>query len=295
MSEEDTYMGMSFFKSALLDDPTSSLAQAGLADAYCQMALFGLTRSSDLERQARAAAVAALRSDPNLAQAHVSSGRVKLLFDWDWKGALEAVNCAMALDANSVSARLLHASLLLISGSCESALQLSRQAVILDPLSFPANVQLAACLYATRDFKSAVDQCWKMLTLTSQFAPAQILLALSYEQLGMYEEAIVEFKNAKRCPGFESVASTGLGHIFAVTGLQGEPDQGSVSNYGCALLCTARGEKGQAFRFLEESLRQRNPATLWVGADARFDTLREDERFRILLSGFKIRRSRANG
>ena len=300
MTEEDTYKGISFFKSALLEDETSSLAHAGLADAYCQLALFRWAKSPDLERQARAAALTALRSDPQLAQAHISAGRVKIIFDWDCNGALEAVGRAMAQDADSVSARILHAAVLVAARRYESALEIARQAVSLDPLSLPANLQLAACLYAARDFKSAVDQCWKMLTLTSQFAPAQILLALAYQQLGMYEEAIVEFENAQRCAGFESTATAGLKHLFVVAGLRSEPkvvtlglpspgNDGSVSNYGKALLCAARGEISKAFPLLEESARQRDPAMLWAAADARFDSLRDDERFHAVVSPFSIR------
>jgi tetratricopeptide (TPR) repeat protein len=158
-------------------------------------------------------------------------------------------------------------------------------------LSLPANVQLGACLYGARDFDGAVDQCWKTLTLAPQFAPAQILLALAYEQLGMYEEAAVEFKNAQRCVGFETIAATGLSHAFAVAEhlSKSEPELSQQSNrpvstYERALLCAARGETRRAVHFLEESLQQKDFAMLWLAADARFDRLREDEGFQTLLS-----------
>lgn len=292
--EEEIHKAIAFFNSAAADETCRSLAHAGIADAYCQLAVIGSVCSSKVASHARSSAEFALRNNPDLPHAHISAGRVKMLFDWDWKGAREAVSRALALDANSVSAHTLHASLLLTLGSYEEALQVCREAVALDPLSFPANLQFAANLYAARDFKSAIDQCWKMLTLRSCFAPAQIVLALAYGQLGMYEEAVVEFQNARRCEGFQAAATSGLGQVFAVAGLQSEAEQAClelstlgqnryVSYYWHAVVCAGRGQQSQALSFLEESLRQRDPALLWLRADARFDAVREDERFQVVL------------
>ncbi len=292
--EEEIHKAIAFFNSAAADETWCPLAYAGISDAYCQLALVGSVCSSKLACRARASAEFALRNDPDLPHAHVSAGRVKMLFDWDWKGAREAVSRALALDGNSVSAHTLRASLLLTLGGYEEALQACREALVIDPLSFPANLQFAACLYAARDFNSAIDQCWKMLTLRSRFAPAQILLALAYGQLGMYEEAVVEFQNARRCEGFQAPATSGLGQVFAMAGLESEAEQAClelstlaedryVSYYWHAVVCAGRGQKNQALSFLEESLRERDPVLLWMRADARFDTLREDERFQIVL------------
>ncbi len=292
--EEEIYRAIAFFNSAAVDETCCSLAHAGIAEAYCQLALVGSVYSSNIAGHARSAAERAIRNDPDLPQAHVSAGRVKMIFDWDWKGTQESVDRARALDAGSVPAHTLQASLLRVSGKYEEALQLCRQALALDPLSFPANLQFAASLYADRDFESVIDQCWKMLTLRSGFAPAQILLALAYEQLGMYEEAVVEFHNAQRCTGFQAAASSGLGHLFAITGreddaegavrqLSTQAQTGYVPCYWFAVICAGRRQHSQALSFLAESLRQREPALLWLKADARFDAIRKDDRFQILL------------
>jgi tetratricopeptide (TPR) repeat protein len=294
MADEEIYKAIACFKCAAQDRQYHSLAQAGIADAYCQLASVGSVCSSQVVCLARSSAESALRSDSDLPEAHVSAGRVKMMFDWDWNGTREAVNRALALNTNSAPAHTLHASLLCTLGCYDEAVEACRLALSPDPLSFPANLQLAICFYAAHDFKSAIDQCWNILTLTSAFAPAQIVLALSYQQLGMFEEAVVEFQNAKRCAAFQPAATSGLGHLFAAAGFQREAEEAFlelsaqsrnryVSGYWLAVICTGGKQKSQALSFLEECVDLRDPALLWLNADARFDVLRDDERFQTVL------------
>lgn len=295
MAEEEIHKAIAHFKSAAEDKSCGGLAHAGLADAYCYLATAGAARPSDVSANARFFAEDAVANDPALSDAHVSLARVKLLFEWDWHGAQAAVSRALELEPFSVAAHTLHAALLRIAGAHEQALQVCRRALTSEPLSFPANLQLAGCFYAVRDFKKAVDQCWKMLTLESRFAPAQVLLALSYEQLGMYEESIVEFQNAQKCSGFQAAALSGLAHACTLAGLESQAEQawetlierarGSyVSDYWRAVVCAGRQQHLSALTFLEECLKQRDPSLLWLHADARFDALRDDSRFKLLAS-----------
>src|SRR5579875_691196 len=200
MEHEEIYKAIAFFKSAAADQTCYSLAHAGLAQAYCLLALLG-SPSLEIAGAARSAAECALTNNPDLVDAQVSAGWVKLLFDRDWTAANAAVSRALTLNSHSAPALVLHAGLLCIVDGSEEAVQTCREALALNPLSFLANLALAACQLAARDFERAIDECWKILTLSHHFAPAQIVLALAYEQLGMSEEAAVEFQNAKSCAG----------------------------------------------------------------------------------------------
>jgi hypothetical protein len=129
-----------------------------------------------------------------------------------------------------------------------------------------------------------------------------MVLALAYEQLGMYEEALVEFKNAQCCVGFEAAAIGGMGQVFGAMGLDREAEHticelsrkaenGYVSPYSYAVVCAGRRQESQALSFLEESLRQHDAALLSLNADARFDGIREHDRFQAVLGVLGI----ANG
>jgi tetratricopeptide (TPR) repeat protein len=297
MAEDDTHKALAYFHSAATDATCQPLAQAGMADAYCRLALIDSVCSSRVCAQARTAAESALRADPDLAHAHVSHARVKMLFDWDWNGTREALARALTLDPASVPARIMQSSFLCALGQYDAARESCGQALLADPLSFPANLQMAACEYASGHFQAAVNQCWTMLSLASSFSPAQLLLALSYQQLGMYAEAVVEFQNARLCSACRVPATGGLSCVLALAGSETESErayqelsdlagQRYVSGYWHAVVLAGRNDFASALSHLEDSVMKRDVAPLWLRSDARFGGMRESARFQQLLNHF---------
>lgn len=287
-SEEEIYKAIAYFKSAAADERQCALANAGIAEAYCELVCAGSVVSSNVALKARSAAQLALERDPELSAAHVSDGLVKMVFDWHCEAARQAFDRAFAADPSSLAAHRGSASLMRALGDYQEASEACRLALVLDPLSLPLNLEFAACLYAARDFQSVVSQCWKILSLASSSAPAQILLAAAYQQLGMYEDAMVEFQNAKRCAAFEPAAIGGLGQLFGAMGSEAEAEQSFaelsahaqnryISDYWFALICAGRKHNDLALSFLERSLLAHDPALLWLRADARFDGICDDE------------------
>lgn len=293
-AEEDIHKALAYFYSAASDHAYVPLAHAGIADAHSQLALIGAVASSSASDAARAAAEIAISGDPACAPAHVARARVKMLFDWDWKGAYESVARAIEIDPSSAPAHILHASLLSTLGSYEPAVESCRTALVLDPLSFSANLQFASCLFSARQFQEVVTQCWQMLNLSASFAQAQLLLAMAYEQLEMYEEAAIEFRNAQLSATCRVPALSGLSELFAVTGRPDDSQQAlrelseesalrHVSHFWYALAYCGQGLPDSAITHLEKSTQHREPAMLSLKADARFDGLRNSARFISLL------------
>src|SRR5207237_2410828 len=113
---------------------------------------------------------------------------------------------------NYASGHHSYAALLSAMGRHEEALREIRLAQQLDPLSLVINTELAWHLHMSRDFEGSIEQCWRVLTMEPKFAPAQQTLGLAYEQAGMYDEAIVEFENARACSGGHPSTVAALGH-----------------------------------------------------------------------------------
>jgi DNA-binding winged helix-turn-helix (wHTH) protein/Tfp pilus assembly protein PilF len=296
MSENELHRAIAFFKAAAAEGSCLALAHAGIADAHCQLALLGFSCPFQVASRARHSAELALKDNPGLAEAHVAFGRVKMIFDWDWNAAEEAVRRALALDPSAASAHVLAGALLCSLGRYDEARETCSRALAIDPLSFAANLQVAACLYAAREWERAADQCWNMLTLLPRFAPAQIQLAQAYEELRMYDEALVEYGNARSSPGFEPAATAGIGELLAVTGRDQESEEAYreltrqaetryVAPYFYALICAGRRQEEQALWFLENSFREHDPALLSVRGDARFRGIRDCDRFRAMVKG----------
>jgi DNA-binding winged helix-turn-helix (wHTH) protein/tetratricopeptide (TPR) repeat protein len=284
MTEDALWKAIAYFESILAQDSRYAAAYAGLADAYCQSALLASIQGDNTAQKARQYAAAALQHDAGLAEAHVSLGRVKMLFDWDWPAARTEYLRALELNPGSADSHRAFALFLSANGNSEEALSESSQALLLDPLSCPISSEHAWHLHLSGNFQGAVEQCWKVLTLEPAFAPAQYILGLAYQQLDMHEEAIVELQNADQVSSDHPAPVASLGNVYATAGMREqatemlqELDRRSqrryVSPYWQALIYTGLGENEQALELIERARQQRDSALLWVNVDPRVATL----------------------
>ncbi|RQW06777.1 MAG: hypothetical protein EH225_02790, partial [Calditrichaeota bacterium] len=75
------------FKRAIEIDPGYALAYAGLSDVYLVLGLYGRYAPLEIMPQAISAARDALQLDEELAEAHVSLGCARSVFEWNWPDA----------------------------------------------------------------------------------------------------------------------------------------------------------------------------------------------------------------
>lgn len=285
MTSDGIQRAIGCFQSALAEDPSCALAKTGLADSYCQLALSGAVCASELSLTAREYAEAAVRTEPNLPEAHLSIGHVRMIFDWDSSSAAAAWNRASQLNPSQPEVHRAWARLLAARNCHADSLREIRQAQDLDPLSLPIGFEHAWLLYLSSNFRDAVAQSWKVLSLEPAFAPAQTILGLAYHQLGSLDEATTELENACVCSDREPSAVASLGYVYAAAGLLNEAQRlltqlvaesqrRHVSQYWFALIQTALGQRDLAMEALQTAHAQRDPQLLWVNADPRFAALR---------------------
>jgi TolB-like protein/Flp pilus assembly protein TadD len=294
MTEEDLHKSVAYFEAALAVEPECALAYTGLADTFSLFAIMGTLPSKVALPRAREYALAAIRTDTRLAEAHVSLAEVKKLYEWDGAAAEAEYKHALELNPNSARARRLYANFLSAIGRPREAREQIRLALELDPMSLVINMEAAWQLYMARDFKGALEQSWRALAMEPKFAPAQQTLGLAYEQMGMFEEAIVELRNARICSGDHPVALASLAHAHALVGertqageLLAELQQVSltryVSSYWVAVVQTGLGERALALESLEKALEERDAWLVWLKVEPRFDPLRDCSQFAALL------------
>jgi DNA-binding winged helix-turn-helix (wHTH) protein len=278
------------FQSALNEDSRSALANSGLADCYCQLALSGTARAADVGHAAREFAAAAVRIQPGLAEAHVSMGRVRMIFDWDWSKAADDWKLAGDLDPALAEVHRARASLLSARQCHEEALLEICRAQELDPLSLPLGFEHAWLLYLAGNFQEAAAQSWRVLTLEPSFAPAQTILGLAYHQLGAFDEAITELENACVCSDRDPAAVASLGHVYAAAGfpdkaagaldeLIAQSQRRNVSSYGRALVYAGLSQRRLALEALQAACAQHEPPVLWVNVDPRLAALHSEPDF----------------
>jgi len=284
---------VAYIEAALQDDPDCALAYAGLSETYSVFATSGVMPERDARSKARELAMAALRIDGQLAEAHAALASAKML-DWDWAAAEAEFRRALSIQPGYAHGRRMYATFLSASGKHEEAIGEIRQAHALDPLSLVINAEAAWILFMARDYQGAMEQAWRTLAMEPRFGPAQHALGLAYEQMGLLEEAIVEFGNARTCWGNHPPAIAGLAHAYAKAGrrrdaenllrdLEDRPAGGHASAYWIALFEAGLGKTAAAVESLEKACGSRDAWAVWLEAEPRFDTLRGDTRIQALI------------
>jgi DNA-binding winged helix-turn-helix (wHTH) protein/TolB-like protein len=292
-SEGSLRRSIGYFQQATASDPSYALAYAGIADAYSLLAYYGFAPSMAEEhyQKAKAAALQALEIDGTLAEAHTSLALIKTYYEHDSQGGEKEYQRAIGLKPNYATARQWYSDFLAEADRPQEAMAEIKRAQQIDPLSPVINATVGERLLYAREYDRAIEQLLKTLEIDPDFFLARYLLALSYEQKGMYREAIAELTKAKEQFGDGVMYAAALGHIYAMSGdkagarkilsglLKTDPD----GEYAIATIYAGLDEKQQAFRWL-----QRVHKKVGIGllkTDPRLDNLRSDPKFAELLRG----------
>jgi DNA-binding winged helix-turn-helix (wHTH) protein/Flp pilus assembly protein TadD len=299
MTSDGIQRAIGYFRSALSEDHNFALAHSGLAECHCQLALSGTVGVSDVCLTARGCATAALQSQPNLPEAHISMGRVRLLFDWDGNAAAEHWNRASELGASLPELHRARALLAAARERGEEALEEIGRAHELDPLSLPIGFERAWLLYLWRHFEEAVTQSWRVLALEPSCAAVQTALGLAYRQTGSFDEAITELENACVCSDRHPSALASLAHVYGAAGfldkargalheLTAQSENRHVPAYWFAVAHAGLAQRHLAMDALKLSRARREPQLLWAGIDPRLAILHAEADFLTLRRDVRI-------
>jgi DNA-binding winged helix-turn-helix (wHTH) protein/TolB-like protein/lipoprotein NlpI len=287
------------FREAITIDPKFAAAHSGLADAYSALGYLSYLAPADAFPEASRHALRALELDTSLAEAHASLGFVKLYFDWDWPGAEAAFQRAIALDPNQPAAHQWHSIYLLAAGRPSEALRAIETAQQRDPLSLAVNTDLGFHYYYTRRYDDAVKQLKLVLDMNPNFPPAHLWLGRTYQELGRFDDALTAFAHVEEHIRDWPVAIAARGFVAGVSGraglardalaeLQALSAKRFVTSYGIALVHASLGENDAAFAALEKAFEERSNWLVWLRLDPRWNVLRADARFAVLVSRMRF-------
>ncbi|MGE5177922.1 MAG: protein kinase domain-containing protein [Bacteroidota bacterium] len=287
------------FERSIARDPAWAPAHSGIADAYLTLANYDYVAPAEAYPRAEAAVARALSLDDALAEAYVSLGALRTDAHWDWPGAEAAFRRALALDPNGAAAHHWYGDLLSLTSRHAEALAEARRARELDPLSLIVSTSLGIHLFYARRYEEAVAQQRRTMELDPTFAPALRNLGGAYEQLERYDDAIDCYHRAHDLLPAELSATTLLAHAYAISGrteearrmlaeLRQEERRRYVSRYRLAAIHLALGERAAALDLLEEALRARDRAMIWLNVSPRFDALRGEPRFRAIIAAMRL-------
>jgi adenylate cyclase len=293
-SEAGLARATKFFEESVSRDPGYALAYVGLADCYSIMGLYGFRRPSVVYPQARELALKALELNPELAEAHASMGEILMHYYFDWKQAGYELDRALHLSPNYATAHLWKGTYLAALGRLEDSVSTTKKAEELDPLSMICVTEVGKILYLSRRYEEAEEQYMRSLTVDPKFAIAHKGLAMVYAQKSMFDLGIVEIQKAVELSERSAFTLADAGYIYAVAGMKEEAEkilkelrhlseEQYVPAYGIAEIYAGLGDIDTSLTWLERAYADRGSLT-WILTDPCLDSLRGEERFKIILS-----------
>ncbi|MDZ7638855.1 MAG: winged helix-turn-helix domain-containing protein [Bryobacterales bacterium] len=281
-----------YFESAIKKDSSYAPAYAGLADTYALLGSTGYDVMPPHESMPRArdAAIRAIALDPSLAEAQVALGLVKLVYEWDWEGAEEALLRATALNPRCAAAYQWRGELLMARARADEATQALGRAVDLDPLSVPCNLGLGWAYYFAKRHDEARTQFQRTLELAPNLPMALYGLALTYYHQHQPGTGLAVLRQADVSTGGEPAAIMLLAVSAAFIGDRETARQNLerlhetarniyVPAVYFAFIHATRNELDQAFDWLYRAYDERSSYLIFLRVQPALHGLRADPRY----------------
>ena len=292
---EGNARAIEFFNRALAIDPDYALAWSELVFAYAGGAINGDARPADVAPRARAAALNAVRANPNLSESQTARGYILWIIDWDWNAAEAALQLAVGLDPSNVNAQRLLGHVLSQLGrrsEAEAAMRRTRELDPTDALSLGLSSVVAS---QDRDATAALEHARHAVSLDARFWIGYAALGEAYELAGDHAPALQVLLDAGRLPGGGNSKILSLkGYVLAKMGRADAAREvlatlAAISRdrymppYALALVYAGLEDREPMFEALEKAYAERDVHLMYLPVNAEWDPYRTDRRFVNLL------------
>jgi DNA-binding winged helix-turn-helix (wHTH) protein/TolB-like protein len=297
------------FERALEHDPGFAPALGHMAVARSVLATNGAWGGSSrpLLKSARAEAARAFELAPELPQAHEALGMVRMFDDYDWPGAIDALEEAVRLDSTGFRGHYLLSMALILAGDEERAWGEARQLrldgrVTGSPVD--VNHEYGAGLLALwlGRHQEARETLAQVVARRPDLGGVRMTLALSLDGLGLRDEALAELETAARTFPASDLGWATLVHYLGRSGdpahrarareileeLEQAPADAPSAELSLAVAHAGAGSKEKAIRHLWRAHEARAVMPILVLRDRRLDPLRDEPGFRRLLEAMNL-------
>ena len=281
---------ISYFLQAVEQDPSFALAYAGLADSYSLLTEYHAAAATETYEPARMAVDMALAIDPSLAEAHTSLAYVRQFYEWDWSGAEEEFLRSIELNPHYATGLQWYAEYLSAMGRHGEALAAIGRAQEVDPLSLIVNAVEANILYMAGRYDEAIEKCRRVIEMDPNFPEVYEYLKRSYDQKGLYRQAIAARQTRRTILGLDTRATPALRAAASATSprvywqkrLEQEIEESKHEGVGAfefLELSAQAGDTDGALDWLERACTNHDFMMMYVRVAPNLATLRAEPRY----------------
>jgi TolB-like protein/Tfp pilus assembly protein PilF len=299
---------LALFQQSVKADPTYAPAYAGLADCYELLgsAPYTALPPNQAFPKAEAAARKALELDETLAEAHVSLGYSKLVYEWNLVDAEKELTRAIKLRPDYATGHQFYAYYLTAIGDLTGAIAERKRALELDPVNPLLTSALGEAFYQNRQFDLTIEQNSKSLTFDPTYAIALVNIGRAYELKGMHPQAREAFEKILAVAPNDPAVLSLIGHEYAVSGdtpkaaqiiaqLQQLSSHTYVPAIYIALVYTGLHDSDHAFEWLDKAYNEHCEYLVYLPTEPLADPLRADPRFAQLLQRLGLKSIKVAG
>jgi TolB-like protein/tetratricopeptide (TPR) repeat protein len=301
-TEEGFYKAIDYFQQAIEKDPGYALAYTGVADSYVLLGWNSYLPPKDAFPKGKAAAMTALRLDPDLAEAHTPFAALLWLYDWHWDEAETEFQRSLELSPTYPTANHWYAEYLMTMGAHGEALARVKNGQELDPLSLIINVAVGWAYYNARRYDEAIEQLLRTVELDPNYPVTYWILGLLHRKMGRYELAISAGEKGVNLSGGSPLMRAALAHTYATAGrikeavemldgLTNLAERAYIAPYFFAGIHIGLGEPGRALDYLEKAYEEHSHWLIYLHIDPSMDDLRDHSRFLDLMQRVALPRS----
>ncbi len=285
---ESVQRSIVLFQKALALDPGLAPAWSHLSISYWWLAAGG-TETTEYSRLAVEAAEKGVELDPESVAGYNARAAIRWQFQWNWAGALDDTARALALGPRDAAAYNTRCLVDRLAGRFASSVDACKQAIALDPLFVGNWNQLTQTYLATGDLAAARAAMVRAVELSPASRTAQwtrcaiAFLAGERASLDLCKQVPIE---SARLLWTALAASEFAGETSGLSGLmakvaESEPDS-------IAAFHAWRGDRDQAFAWLDRALARRQPGLSDIKWDPLLRKIRGDARYAALLEKMKL-------
>lgn len=291
-TSEEFLRAKSYFEQSIELDSSFAPAYASLSDYYFKTS-DGILPSKEALPKCKEYAEQALRLDANLPEGHLALANFDSL-NWNWSGADQEFQRAIALAPGLAAAHEWYASYLEFMDRKAQSLEEAQRAVEVDPLYSHAHETLARAAFLSGEYGRAAEECHQVLELEPDGPRGPLCMAQDLMYNGKFKEALSELEKVialtHREPVFLSLDAIAYAHLGQmqqanklVDEIEGDSKRQFVSPGVLAVTFAAMGKEKEAMDDLEECYKLHDSSLVTLMADPLWAPLRGDPRFNTLL------------